>query len=65
MRECAVQIEEFRDEKLVQKIREGSEELCALEDKLKAAYMNKERKAQVISITSTKTAVTVSPVVDR
>lgn len=65
MRECAVQIEEFRDEKLVQKIREGSEELRALEDKLKAAYMNKERKAQVISITSTKTAVTVSPVVDR
>lgn len=40
-------IEEFRDEKLVQKIREGSEELRALEDKLKAAYMNKERKAQI------------------
>eukprot|EP00658_Telonema_sp_P-2_P001359 TRINITY_DN1050_c0_g1_i11.p1 TRINITY_DN1050_c0_g1~~TRINITY_DN1050_c0_g1_i11.p1 ORF type:complete len:298 (-),score=138.51 TRINITY_DN1050_c0_g1_i11:575-1468(-) len=40
-------VEEFRDEKLVQKIREGSEELRSLEDKLKAAYMNKERKAQI------------------
>jgi len=40
-------IEEFRDEKLVQKIRESSEELRALEDKLKAAYMSKERKAQI------------------
>merc|ERR1719473_426678 len=40
-------IEEFRDEKLVQKIRESSEELRELEEKLKAAYMTKERKAQI------------------
>merc|ERR1711939_26459 len=40
-------IEEFRDEKLVQKIRESSEELRELEEKLKAAYMTKERKAQM------------------
>lgn len=40
-------IEEFRDEKLVQKIRESSEELRDLEEKLKAAYVNKERKAQI------------------
>ena len=39
--------EEFRDEKLVQKIRESSEELRELEEKLKAAYMTKERKAQI------------------
>merc|ERR1711959_329915 len=41
-------IEEFRDEKLVQKIRESSEELRELEEKLKSAYMNKERKAQIV-----------------
>merc|ERR1711939_702988 len=40
-------IEEFRDEKFVQKIRESSEELRELEEKLKAAYMTKERKAQI------------------
>merc|ERR1712093_629600 len=40
-------IEEFRDEKMVQKIRESSEELRELEEKLKAAYMTKERKAQM------------------
>merc|ERR1711959_431318 len=40
-------IEEFRDEKLVQKIRESSEELRCLEEKLKSAYMCKERKAQI------------------
>ena len=40
-------IEEFRDEKLVQKIRESSEELRELEEKLKAAYCTKERKAQI------------------
>merc|ERR1712054_454766 len=40
-------IEEFRDEKLVQKIRESSEELRELEEKLKSAYMTKERKAQM------------------
>lgn len=40
-------IEEFRDEKLVQKIRESSEELRELEEKLKSAYVTKERKAQM------------------
>jgi len=40
-------IEDFRDEKLVQKIRESSQELRELEEKLKAAYMSKERTAQI------------------
>ena len=42
-------IEDFRDEKLVQKIRESSQELRELEEKLKAAYMSKERTAQASS----------------
>merc|ERR1712070_878752 len=38
---------DFRDEKLVQKIRESSQELRELEEKLKAACMSKERTAQI------------------
>lgn len=37
---------DLRKEKDIQRIREESEELRALEAKLKAAYMNKEREAQ-------------------
>merc|ERR1711871_1480634 len=38
--------ERLRDEKLRQRLIEGSEELRALEEKLKAAYTNKERHVQ-------------------
>jgi len=39
--------ESVREQKNVQRICEQSEELRALEEKLKAAYMNKEREAQI------------------
>ena len=39
--------EAFREEKLIQRIREDSEELRELEAKLKAAYVSKERKTQI------------------
>lgn len=40
-------LEQTRDEKMRQQIRETSLELRELESKLKAAYMNKERAAQI------------------
>merc|ERR1719224_122195 len=40
-------IEATREAKNVQRICEQSEELRELEEKLKAAYMNKEREAQI------------------
>eukprot|EP01062_Namystynia_karyoxenos_P058858 TRINITY_DN50312_c0_g1_i1.p2 TRINITY_DN50312_c0_g1~~TRINITY_DN50312_c0_g1_i1.p2 ORF type:complete len:487 (+),score=269.74 TRINITY_DN50312_c0_g1_i1:85-1461(+) len=39
--------EQLRQEKQVQMVREGAPEIRALEQKLQAAYMNKEREAQV------------------
>merc|ERR1711968_14105 len=39
--------EKLRDEKLRQRLIEGSEELRALEEKLKAAYTSKERAVQI------------------
>lgn len=40
-------LDEIRDEKMRQQIRESSLELRELEQKLKSAYMNKERTAQI------------------
>lgn len=39
--------ESLKDEKMRQQVRENSIELRELEKKLKAAYMNKERAAQI------------------
>src|SRR5687768_10096631 len=39
--------QELRDEKVRQRIREESDEIKALEQKLKTAYLNKERNSQV------------------
>lgn len=39
--------ESLREEKLIQRIREESEELRELEAKLKAAYVSKERQVQM------------------
>jgi len=44
--EC-LRLEKMRDEKMRQQIRETSYELRELEEKLRAAYMNKERAAQI------------------
>jgi len=42
-----IKVEKLRDEKMRQQIRDGSEEIRELESKLRAAYMNQERAAQV------------------
>lgn len=42
-----LRLEKMRDEKMRQQIRETSYELRELEEKLRAAYMNKERAAQI------------------
>lgn len=42
-----LRLDQIRDEKMRQQIRENSYELRELEEKLKAAYMNKERAAQI------------------
>lgn len=42
-----LRLEKMRDEKMRQQIRESSYELRELEEKLRAAYMNKERAAQI------------------
>jgi len=43
----SLRLERMRDEKMRQQIRETSSELRELEEKLRAAYMNKERSAQI------------------
>merc|ERR1712018_945880 len=42
-----LRLEQVRDNKMRQQIRENSYELRELEEKLRAAYMNKERAAQI------------------
>lgn len=42
-----LRLDSMRDEKMRQQIRETSSELRELEEKLRAAYMNKERAAQI------------------